>query len=163
MKLRIELLALMVIVNSLCVFGQKKTVNIDVSYTSSYCGGARPNDEMLAEMLKPKPYVDKKMIVVSGKGKAYKVKTDAKGGFKIKLPQGTYKVMESWRYYQQSPNAGVLQHFDKACLKLEWEKETMQISVTKDQVIVTPKNEIIFYCDWAYPCLLESHIPPMPE
>ena len=71
--------------------------------------------------------------------------------------------MEAWKHKKASPNGGSIEHFDKTCLKMEWEKETLQIAVLKNEITITGKNDITLYCDWAYPCLLEAYKQPMPE
>lgn len=157
------ILVLIVLLTCFISLAQKKPVEVDVVYTQSYCGGARPTDEMLAEIQKPKPYANKKMYVISEKGKKSVVKTTSAGNFKIKLAQGNYKLMEVWRVKKQSPNGAPLGNFDKECLKPEWSKEVMQIKVTKEKVTLELKNEIMLYCDWAFPCLKDANMPPMPE
>lgn len=163
-KMRIKLLVLcFVLLNCFAALAQKKLVKVVVLARPSYCGGARPSEEMLAEMTKTKPYANKKMYLVSEKGKVRVVKTGMNGSFSIKLAEGTYKLMEAWKHKKASPNGGSIEHFDKPCLKTEWEKEALQIAVLKNEIMITDKNEITLYCDWAYPCLLEGYRQPMPE
>ena len=142
---------------------QKKLIEVSVLCTQAYCGGARPTDEMLAEIQKPKPYANKKMYLISEKGKKIAVKTNSDGNFKAKVTHGNYKLMEFWRIKKLSPNGAALANFDKDCLKPEWEKEVMLIRVTKEKIDFELKNEIALYCDWAFPCLKDAHMPPMPE
>lgn len=142
---------------------QKKLVEVNVTCTQAYCGGARPTDEMLAEIQKPKPYANKKMYLLSEKGKKIAVKTNSTGSFKVKVAHGNYKLMELWRIKNLSPNGAPLANFDMDCLKPEWEKEVMVIRVTKEKIDIEPKNEITLSCDWAFPCLKDAHMPPMPE
>jgi hypothetical protein len=42
---------------------QARLVSGEVTQTSSYCGGARPSDEMVQEQNRPKPYGGKKFYI----------------------------------------------------------------------------------------------------
>lgn len=162
--MRIRLLVFcFVLLNCSAALAQKKLVKVVVLAQPSYCGGAPPSEEIMAEMTKPKPYASKKMYLVSEKGKARVVKTGMNGSFCIKLAEGTYKLMEAWKHKRVSPNGESIEHFDKTCLKTEWEKETLQIMVLKNEITITGKNDITLYCDWAYPCLLEAYRQALPE
>lgn len=145
------------------VLAQKKSVTLELSYYEPYCGGARPNDEILAESQKPKPYAGRKVILISGTGKVDTLTTDAKGKIKVKLKTGEYSLMEPWRYYKRSFNGAPLEHFDKACLKTEWMKTIALLSVGKKKTKISFTNELSNYCEWNIPCLLETHAPPARE
>ncbi|MDI1354975.1 MAG: hypothetical protein PSX36_08655 [bacterium] len=144
-------------------YAQNKSLRVEVSYHESYCAGARPSDELLAEIQKPKPYANRSLVIIPSKGKACKVKTDALGIFQIKLKDGNYKVKEGWRHSKSSPNGESLSHFDKTCLKSEWGKVALELTVTNGNVTVVVVNEIVVPCAWSYPCLLEAHTPPVAE
>ncbi|MBA2610691.1 MAG: hypothetical protein H0U95_01880 [Bacteroidetes bacterium] len=128
-----------------------------------YCGGARPTPEITADAGKAKPYANKTIIIVSNKGKVDSSKTNAEGLLKISLKTGTYKLFEAWRYYKKATGGLVVNDFDKECIKTEWKKEIKEIIVTKTDIKVSEKNEIIEVCPWNLPCILESHKPPAHE
>lgn len=144
-------------------FSQKKNVTLKITYTEPYCGGARPTKEIEAESKKPKPYAKKTIVILSNAGKADSVKTNSSGTLKLKLKPGTYKLFEAWRYYKASPNGMPLADFDAECLKTEWQKEIILITVAAKTSSCTPKNDIVTFCPWAIPCMLESSRPPMPQ
>jgi hypothetical protein len=148
---------------SLLLGAQKRKVTIELNYTEPYCGGARPTDEILEEAQKPKPYAGRKMILVSKTGKADTLITDAKGRVSAKLNKGQYALFEPWRYYKSTFSGAPANQFDPACLKAEWEKATVEIKITGKKPNIVFKNELQNYCDWALPCLLEIHAPPMRE
>ena len=163
MKVSGKLLLILFIISAFISYSQKKTVSGQINYRQPYCGGARPNAEMLAEAEKSKPYADKMIIIVSCKGKADSVKTDATGSFKIDLKVGKYKVFEAWRYYKKAAGGMLVSDFELKCLKKEQKKETKEIIVTKTETKVNDKNEIVEVCPWNLPCILESHKPPQRE
>lgn len=142
---------------------QKKTVRLELSYYEPYCGGARPTDEMMAEAQRPKPFATRKLILLAKSGKVDTVMTDALGKVKLRLKKGDYTLMEPWRYYRASFNGAPIDRFDSECLKNEWTKATVKISVTAKKATVVFTNELHNYCDWAVPCLLESQMPPLRE
>lgn len=142
---------------------QKKTIQLEFKYYEPYCGGARPTDEILEEAQKAKPYANRKMILVSSNGAVDTFWTDVKGKLKIKVRKGEYKMYEPWRYYKQSFSGAPVEQFDLDCLKKEWSKATVEISVTRKKTNIAFTNDLQNYCDWSLPCLLESQMPPMRE
>ena len=71
--------------------------------------------------------------------------------------------MEDWRYYKKTPAKLPVSSVDMDCLKLEWQKEIASITVDEKSAQVTPKNQIVVYCPWAIPCLLDSARPAFPQ
>src|SRR5687768_11984069 len=71
-----------------------------VTQTSSYCGGARPSEEILEEYNKPKPYIGKVLHVREGKdnvsgGKVVlRIVTNDSGYFSGSLPPGSYCIVQ---------------------------------------------------------------------
>lgn len=149
--------------SSFLAFAQKKGCVITMTYREPYCGGARPSPEMEEEAQKARPYARKKIILVSANGKVSSFKTDAKGTLKLKLQPGTYRVYESWRYTQKTPKGLPLKNFVAECLKTEWQKETLVITVSSEKTSSEVKTEIVTFCPWNLPCLSESYQPPMPQ
>ncbi len=142
---------------------QKKRVNISLEFYQPYCGGARPTKEMEAESFKPKPLVNRMLILVSEKEKIDSLRTDAKGIIRCKLKPGNYKLYETWRYYRVTPNSLPLIRFDKNCLEIEWKREVKSIAVTRNSVKIEHKNNIIIPCDWKIPCITEKESLQIPD
>ncbi|HEX2898469.1 MAG TPA: hypothetical protein VHS96_02005 [Bacteroidia bacterium] len=71
-------------------------VSGNVLVTGSYCGGAAPSEEILAEASRPKPFANKGFLIRSGKMNALgtdmvtRTRTDAQGTFSVELIPGTY-------------------------------------------------------------------------
>lgn len=142
---------------ALTTCAQKKVVTITVNFTRPYCGGARPTPEMIKAASEPRPYANKTLVWVSEKGKADSAKTNEKGILKLKAAKGTYKLYEAWRYYQKSPNNGVMTQYDTECLKVEWKKECYSI-VVGNKITVNEISQIIEFCAHAQPCLKDENI-----
>lgn len=128
-----------------------------------YCGGARPTPEILKDAETPKPYANKTIVIISTKGKVDSVKTNATGLLSVKLKEGEYKLFEAWRYYKKADGGMMVSDFEAECLKAEWQKEIKMIEVTKTEVKISEKNEIIQVCPWNLPCILDSRKPPAHE
>jgi hypothetical protein len=71
-----------------------------VTQTNSYCGGARPSEEILEEYNKPKPYAGKVLHVREGKNNAsggkvvLRIVTNDSGYFSGSLPPGSYCIVQ---------------------------------------------------------------------
>lgn len=140
-----------------CLLSQTK-VNIQILQKQVYCGGARPNPEILAQFEKPIPFANKKLVIVSANGKTCTASTNNNGYLKIKLKAGSYKVYEAWRYNKQTPDGTDKKNFDTECLKLAWEKVDITIDVQKKtQNIKVDIDEA--YCQHTIPCLLNPQYP----
>lgn len=139
-------------------------VNLEVTlkFKQNYCGGARPSEEMEAEITRAKVFANEKMILVKGK-KADTLTTDKDGGIKLRLRKGTYNLIEPWQFYKKSANGLELSAFDLQCMEKEWAKVCVRITIKKRKANVEYLNEIIRVCDWQLPCLKEGHQPPIPE
>jgi hypothetical protein len=72
-----------------------------VTSTASYCGGARPSDEILAQAATPQPIPKKKIYIKKGDINSFDsnvllvLTTDDKGNFHAKLAPGKYLVVDS--------------------------------------------------------------------
>ena len=140
-----------------CLLSQTK-VNVQIMQKRIYCGGARPNPEILAEQEKPQPFALKKLVIVSANGKTCTTTTNNNGYLKIKLKAGSYKVYEAWRYNKQTPDGTDKKNFDEACLKQAWEKVDITIDAQKKtQSIKIDIDEA--YCQHTVPCLLNPQLP----
>ncbi|MDP1800202.1 MAG: hypothetical protein Q8L81_02530 [Bacteroidota bacterium] len=163
MKISKKNLLFVIIGSALFSCSQKKLVSTQITFMQPYCGGARPTPEIQADAQKAKPYSNKTIVVVSNKGKVDSSKTTVEGTFKINLKPGTYKLFEAWRYYKKADGGLAVSDFDQECIKAEWKKEIKEVIVSKTEIKVTDKNEIIQICPWNLPCILESHKPPAHE
>jgi hypothetical protein len=138
-------------------FSQGK-VNVKLSQKQSYCGGARPSEEILERYKKPLPYVNKKLIIVSSNGKIDSTTTDTKGALKLKLKPGSYKLYEAWRYRKRTPDGTTINDFDTSCLAQVWQKPDITIDVQKRKQVLTIDLDPV-YCPHTIPCLNNPHIP----
>lgn len=143
-------------------FSQIK-VKAQINFEQSYCGGIRPPAEILENITKPKPYANKTIVIISNKGNVDSLKTNETGFFSVKLKKGSYKVFESWRFYKKGSEGLPESNFEKDCLKIEWQKEILEIIITKKGIKITNKNKIINHCTWDLPCMHESNKPPVSE
>ncbi|MGZ3942477.1 MAG: hypothetical protein ACXVOH_10515, partial [Bacteroidia bacterium] len=98
--------AFTLILSSYTCFAQKVTVHL--TYTNSYCGGARPSPEMEAKQNIPKNFHDVH-IILNGK-KHCKAKTDSLGYFSLPLKPGTYKI-----YLTKLKNEAHYTTYDPSC------------------------------------------------
>jgi hypothetical protein len=76
-----------------------------VTYTNSYCGGARPSEEMLADYATPKNFVSTTIYLKRKKGGKviYKIVTDKDGKFKKCIKPGKYLLYMSKYYNKKLP------------------------------------------------------------
>ena len=133
------LMALSFCLTTVVVYAQKKTITLPITFMQPYCGGARPSKEIEADALMPKVYANKVVIIISSTGKVDSAKTNELGILTKKLNIGTYKIVETWRYYKKAPQHFLVSDFDKACLKAEWKNIVFPKRRCK-----TEKTEIIF-------------------
>ena len=146
------------------------TVNGKLMQTSSYCGGAQPSAEMLAEVQKPVPYANKVFYVRKGKVNSTKAEvitsftTDANGEFSFVITPGTYSIIQekqlkSLKSSDLKSNGD--QVVDAKCMKTWW---------TKPFYLLEVKTENVTIPDWSihHPCFVKGDIPcisyngPMP-
>jgi hypothetical protein len=142
---------------------QVRQVKTRINFYRPYCGGAKPSKEMAAEAEKPKPYARKTIITVSGDGRIDSARTNNSGLLTLRLKPGSYKLFESWRYYQRSPDNSSLENYNDSCLKSEWNKEIKTIVIKGKNLKIIKGNDIYEFCPWSLPCLKESSMPPMRE
>jgi len=110
-----------------------------VTQTADYCGGARPNEEILAELSKPKPlanhiiYVKVGRVNESTKPVYRKIRCDENGRFKIQLRVGTtYSFLDEWKGIPfLAPANTEFVTWDIACLKERFESPEFVLKVKK--------------------------------
>jgi hypothetical protein len=144
-------------------YSQKYTVQVVVTYIQPYCGGARPSEEILEMARTPLPYVEKKVIAVNEKGKAFKLKTNKEGKIVCKLKEGNYKLFEEWRFNKNTPDGQPHKNYDANCLKAEWLKEFAVLTVESKKLDYRETNGIVNTCNYNIPCVLDSFRGPIPE
>ncbi|MES2761110.1 MAG: hypothetical protein V4677_02845 [Bacteroidota bacterium] len=139
-------------------FSQTKKVKIKLVQYLPYCGGAKPTPEILKSTEKATPYANKKLILISDKEKIDTITTDKSGNVCKKLTYGTYKVYEPWKFYKRAPSGVVESNVKMDCLKEEWVKEDLKITVTKKSTLV--ENNLKYpKCAYQFPCLINKHMP----
>lgn len=136
----------------------QKNVYWELTQDQKYCGGAKPNAEILAQYEKPVLYANKKLIIVSASGKIDSTTTNSKGILKIKLKPGSYKLYEPWRYHKRTPDGTDVNNFDKDCLAKTWEKVDIAITTQKKKQQLIIDIDPVF-CQHEIPCLKNPHMP----
>ncbi|MFN5183988.1 MAG: hypothetical protein ACK5D5_13290 [Bacteroidota bacterium] len=111
-----KILTVFIILTS--IIGYSQEVNkkkITITYTRSYCGGARPNDEIINALNQPKVLANCKIKLESdGKiKKKFKGRTNEKGELEIKIKKGKYIL-----YIASNEKNKSELPFDKSCKKL---------------------------------------------
>lgn len=153
-------------------------ITIQCTYTESYCGGAYPPDELLAELARPKPlgstalhirtsadnknHTDAKLILSAI--------TDAEGLVHITLPEGNYVLVfddkkDRTRYNEilerYSQKTQYTDAVDRKCLQQWIETPELLLSVTAEGGRVFNVNHHKV-CSWyAIPCVeYRGPLPP---
>jgi hypothetical protein len=76
-----------------------------ITNTQSYCGGARPPQELLTELATPKPYGNHLLVFVhTGSQKEYSFITDEHGHYEVELPLGKYELRPGKRSNTEEEN-----------------------------------------------------------
>ena len=155
--------------NSSQVPAKKITVSGNVTQTYSYCGGARPSQDMLEQLAVPKPYPNKKFLVIKGDKNtaAHEIivsfSADSAGNFSFQLPPGTYSILTDEQAKPVSAADYKTQFItvDEQCLKDWWAKPYYLLEVGAANIKDLKFN---FY----HRCFIASDIPclqydgPMP-
>ena len=153
---------------------KKKTVLFNirgkVTHTSSYCGGAAPSEEILAEYSKAKPYAGKTFYIRKGNTNTLKskvilsFKADEKGNFSFQLPPGVYSIIQEAQVKEVNAkdyNKNGNFQADAACLKNWWLKPYYILEIKDNDV-----SELHF--KFHHQCFVPDDIPciqyigPMP-
>jgi hypothetical protein len=150
-------IVILILCFSLFAFSQEKPgkkakkipVSGTVTSTMNYCGGARPTDEILAQVATPRPIPNKKIYIKKGDVNSFNNKTilvlttDAKGNFHARLSPGKYLVVDSTRndmtYYNMllKTYQNQTEHYeaiDTLCLKEWYMKPSCVFEVTNAEV-----------------------------
>ncbi len=106
------------------------SISIQVTQTSDYCGGAAPSEEILQEMKKPSPCLQKMIYLKSGTKNSSSLpildsaKTDEWGRVKFKINKRlNYCIVESWKAWPfKKPDPTEFIQWDYVCLQQAYEK-----------------------------------------
>ncbi len=152
------------------------SVKIQLTQTSSYCGGAQPPAELLKELDNPRPVADKVVYVRSGEKNnpddshfVFTSKSNSEGMVEFTLPRGIYCVIFEEKkdrtyhdnlislYSKATTNYTAI---DQACLK-NWMKEPELVIQVVDAAVLSTLN-IHQPCSWnAIPCIeYRGPLPP---
>ena len=144
-----------------------------VTQTNSYCGGARPSDEMLTQLATPRPFPSKKIYVIKGETNTagreiiLSFTSDTAGNFSFKLPAGTYSIIldeqvaapDSKKYTSQFVK------MDEVCFKDWWAKPYYLLEVPATTTNTSIKG---LSFEFNHRCFINHDIPclqydgPMP-
>ena len=124
------------------LFSQQK-VKVFVTYTNSYCGGARPTEEILAKYNTPRKLAKFKIKLVGQKTEI--VTTDSIGYFIKKLKLGKYSI-----FLTEEKSTNTATNYDPGCSKmLSLMYGELQIQKKKTNYVVN----LYFPCN---PCQLHN-------
>jgi hypothetical protein len=145
---------------------QKFLVTGSIRQTVSYCGGAEPTQQILDSCNTPRAVPYAKLFVKLGKtnvGRAAVIETikaDAKGNFSVRLPPGSYCLVEEWKSKPfKLPAISANKTVDSACLRNLYNTCDYELKITKKNI---SHVEIIFHrtCSYNQPCI--SYRGPLP-
>lgn len=143
---------------SISLFSQVRKSKIKIVQYIPYCGGAKPDKELKNTPNKGISYCNKKLIYISDKQRIDTITTDKNGYLRFNLPYGTYFFYEPWKYYMKIPKGFDESNINKDCLKEEWAKEDMKITISKKTITVVD-NLKLPKCPYQFPCLINKHLP----
>lgn len=121
----------------------KITIHGIVTKSGSYCGGARPTDEMLEQIERSIPYADLKLYIRKGNRNSLdspvidSTITNEKGEFKLELNSGSYVLLfknqlDKSIFNELEKNTNI-QIVDQDCLNSWWENGLKLINTETDQ------------------------------
>jgi hypothetical protein len=129
-----------------------------ITTTSSYCGGARPSEEMIEELQKPKPANRKTIYIKYGSKNSSstkvirKIVTNELGQFEVKLKKGfVYQFVDDWKSKPfKVPKNTEFVIWDIACFKKRY--------ATPDFVLDLKKNKTGFVeVNYHQPCFYNPY------
>ena len=143
---------------SFSLFAQTRKSKIKLVQYLPYCGGAKPNKDLKNTPNKSVTYANKKLIFISDKQIIDTIITDKNGYLRYNLSYGTYYFYEPWKYYKQIPKGMQVDNINMDCLKEEWAKEDLKMTVSKKTVRVV--NNLLYpKCAYQFPCLIKKYLP----
>lgn len=121
----------------------KARIKVHVTYTNSYCGGARPTPEIEEKYKTPRD-LSEYHLVLAGK-RTHKVKTDSTGNFTATLPRDTYKI------HLTRKKESLVTNYDPSCEKM--------LKASYGELIVSDEKE--YTINLHFPCnLCQPHNKP---
>jgi hypothetical protein len=124
-----------------------------VNQTSSYCGGARPPDDLLEELAKPKPLTNYKLYIKKNTPSIIdaiimdSIITDQNGRFTLKMPKGNYIFVDSIYKDREHYN------LDTNCLLNRFNTPLLDFKITRKNQLLKPIR-IHRNCDYnKIPCV----------
>ena len=148
---------------------QSYLISGQVTQTSSYCGGARPSQEMLDQIATPVAYPNKKFYIRKGKTNSLNnnflksFTTDKDGNFTIRLRKGIYSIIleEQLKEINSADYTSTNQQVDTSCIK-EWWSKPYSILEVKNKNITQLNFNFHHRCFVTndIPCL--NYVGPMP-
>lgn len=145
------------------------TLSGKIVMVESYCGGAAPSREMLQEISKPKPCLDKYFFLKKGDANSAKnpvidvIKVDSTGSFSFQLKQGSYCVLQDFQtkplQLENFKNANNFEYSGDECMRKYWADcyQTIQLNQDINNLIITVYKKC--FGD-GNPCLI--YTGPMP-
>lgn len=158
--------------------GNLNLVEIYITSTSQYCGGAQPPPELLDRLSKPKPYENKVLYVRKDtndlKSKImYTLTTGKNGRVSIKLPPGKYCFVDASKKDIQLYESLLTKHkepthqagpIDPKCLMTFMSESDFQVVVprTRKKKRINVEYNYFHSCNWAgVPCAeFRGQYPP---
>ena len=142
-------------------FAQKIKLELQFFYKENYCGGIKPNPEILAQSEQNKPLSNYKLYVYIKNKCVDSLTTNDSGIVTTNLKSGTYILLEAWKHFKKTPDGALINNYDKACLKKEYSKANYTLTLkTATNFNLQQNNELIIgKCPHQYPCLLKRHYP----
>ncbi len=150
------------------------TVSGNVTQTNSYCGGARPSDEILNQAATPRPFPNKKFHVIKGEintvGREIFLSftSDSIGDFSFKVAPSTYSIILDEQ--AQAPDTKKYESevvkVDEACFKEWWAKPYYLLEVPAASQTTTIKG---LNFNFHHKCFIKYDIPclqydgPLPQ
>jgi hypothetical protein len=139
-----------------------------VNQTNSYCGGARPPDDLLKELAKPKPLTNYKLYIKKNTPSIIdaiimdSVITDKNGRFALKMPKGNYIFVDSIYKDREHYNQMVrlilndnenYSNLDTNCLLNRFNTPLLDFKITRKNQLLKPIR-IHRNCDYnKIPCV----------
>ena len=125
------------------------TLSGQILMVETYCGGAAPSRELLEEIRKPKPCIEKYFFLKKGDANSAKnpvidvIKVDSSGKFSYQLKQGTYCIIQDFQTkpiqlenYKSSSN---FEYQGDDCMRKYWADcyQTIEMKDNINDLIIT--------------------------
>jgi hypothetical protein len=146
---------------------QKFQITGSIMETRSYCGGAVPSAELLAQCNTPMGVAYGKLYVKKGNSNKEKsavmdsIVADKSGKFIINLPAGTYCLVEDWKSQKFTlPDNTEIQTVDSTCYRNRYNTCDYQLTVADKNI---DSVKVVFHrnCAWSQPCInYHGPLPP---